>query len=173
MSKVICAIVFIVTAFSSAASFSQDVTGSYRLEVIDTGPTACVWRGTTELVQSGGNPGTLGGSVNANQISGDSGCFSSFSGTITGTVNGSAITLGGASGALGSVSFVGTIAGASISGTWTGPGGLEGTYSMTATATAVPALPIWGLAILSMLLAAFAVRFDRSAGREVTGNSTN
>lgn len=59
LSKLIAGIIVLLFA---AGSWAQDVTGQYRLNVNqDPGFDDCVWAGTLQLKQTGGNPGSFTG----------------------------------------------------------------------------------------------------------------
>ena len=121
---------------------AQDISGSYTLDVAqDPGADDCVWAGTLTLNQSGGNPGTFTGTGDVDVTAGP--CVD-FTGTVTGSINGSALTIGVGTGGLGTVNFTGTVTSAdSIGGSWSGLG-LTGTWSASRTgsgsADPVPAM---------------------------------
>lgn len=140
----------IVLLFLATASWAQDVTGRYRLDAAqDMGFDDCVWTGSLEWTQTGGNPGSFTGPGSATLISGGGFC-SDFSGAANGTITGSTLDFGIAAGPLGTVVFNGTLAmDGSVSGAWAGLG-VTGTWSATpVSATAVPTLPIPVLILLA------------------------
>lgn len=144
----------IIVLLFTTGSWAQDVTGRYRLDAAqDPGATDCVWTGTLQLTQSGGNPGTFSGPGSVRLVSG-SGCVD-FAGTATGTINGSTLDFGIGAGPLGTIIFNGTLAmDGSISGAWAGLG-VTGTWSATpVSASSIPVLPIPALLLLITAIAA-------------------
>lgn len=142
----------------STAALSQDISGDYTLDVIqDPGFQDCVWSGNLALTQTGGNPGSFSGSASVSIVSGP---CPDIAGSVSGTINGSALSIGVAVGGLGNATFTGSVAGpGSLSGTWSGLG-VTGTWSAAEVAapvpapnaTAVPVLPLWGLLLLPLIL---------------------
>lgn len=151
------------SVFSSAGVFAQDISGDYILDIRqDPGFDDCIWEGDLNIVQTGGNPGTFTGAATVTVVSGP--CFD-FSGTISGTINGSALDIGIGISGLGSATFVGSVVGPNdISGTWSGlgvTGVWSGTRLTVAPVTAIPTLPVPALAILALLMAGIALPFSR------------
>lgn len=148
------ALVGVFVFLFATGSWAQDVTGRYRLDASqDPGFGDCVWTGTLELVQTGGNPGSFSGPGAVTLVTGV-GCVD-FSGTANGTITGATLDFGIGAGALGTVVFNGSLAmDGVITGAWAGLG-VTGTWSATpVSATAVPVLP---LPALILLLAAIGV----------------
>lgn len=163
----------IFAALLSSSLQAQDITGDYILDIRqDPGAADCIWDGDLNIVQTGGNPGSFSGTADVTLVSGA--CIG-FSGVLTGTINGSALTIGVGLSGLGTATFSGSVVNADrIAGTWAGLG-LTGTWAAdrvpvvappTPTPndnapdpTAVPALPIGGLILLSLLIAGIGARF--------------
>lgn len=150
----------------ATTSWAQDITGDYALTVSqDPGADDCVWEGNLNLVQSGGNPGTFTGAASVAIVSGPGPC-SGFSGSVTGSITGSTLTIGVGISGLGTATFTGAVVGPDdLSGTWSGLG-LTGTWSAARlpASHAVPAAPLWALAGMSLLLLLFGRRFLKTRG---------
>lgn len=136
-------------------SFGQDITGNYALTVTqDPGADDCIWQGNLNMIQNGGNPGMFSGSAAVTLVSGGGFC-TDFSGSVTGNINGNALTIGVGIGGGATVTFTGMVTGpADIDGTWAGLG-VTGTWAATlapATASSIPATPFWALAGLSLMV---------------------
>ena len=158
MKGIIRGAVLLFAIFSSTALFAQDISGDYSLSASGN-PGACVWSGELSLTQSGGNPGTFVGTASANVVSGP--CIS-FSGSVSGNINGSTLDFGVGVGGGGTVAFDGTVTGGNLSGTWSGFNA-AGTWSASPVAgpapggpSAIPTLSAYGLVltILGLLLVA-------------------
>lgn len=165
MIKVLGRISTLFILLAPITVWAQDLTGFYRLDAVqDAGQNDCVWSGTLQLTQSGGNPGTFVGSGSALLAVGSAPC-ADFTGTATGNINGSTLDFGIGVGGLGTVVFNGSVAGdGSLSGSWAGFATFTGTWSATPVdSTPVPVLP-WPM--LSVLLAVIggigALRIRRS-----------
>lgn len=133
MKGIMHGVVFLFAIFSSTALFAQDISGDYSLSASGN-PGACVWSGELSLTQSGGNPGTFVGTASANVVSGP--CIS-FSGSVSGNINGSTLDFGVGVGGGGSVAFDGTVTGGNLSGTWSGFNA-AGTWSASPVAAPTP-----------------------------------
>ena len=164
MIKALSSLVFLWAIFSSSAPYAQDVSGIYTLSVSQNpGADDCVWAGDLELVQSSGNPGPFSGTASLSPVSGP---CPGFSGGITGTINGSALTIGVGVSGLGTATFSGSVTGpGSLGGTWSGLG-LTGIWSAVLAATpmgaaAIPTLPQWALLLLIALIVGFAFRYSQ------------
>ncbi len=143
-------------------ALSQDITGVYDLTVAqDPGADDCIWEGSLNLVQSGGNPGSFTGSAAVTLVSGGGLC-TDFAGTVSGSISGSTLTIGVGVSGLGTATFTGSVIGPEdIAGSWSGLG-LTGTWSASrASASAIPATPAWALAGLTLLIAWFGRRHLR------------
>ena len=158
MKGIIHGAVLLFAIFSSTALFAQDISGNYSLSASGN-PGACVWSGQLSLTQSGGNPGTFVGTATADVVSGP--CIS-FSGSVSGNINGSTLDFGVGVGGGGSVAFDGSVTGGNLSGNWSGFNA-AGTWSASPVAgpapggpTAIPTLSAYGLVltILGLLLVA-------------------
>ena len=161
MKGIIRQLLIVCTFLGSASLYAQDVTGDYTLNVSqDPGASDCVWEGDLSLIQSGGNPGTFTGSASLSPVSGP---CPGFSGTVSGTINGSALEIGVAVGGLGNATFSGTVVGPNdLAGTWSGLG-FTGIWSAVRdvvrnNATEVPTLTQWSLLLLVALVVGFALR---------------
>ncbi len=147
----------------SAAALSQDISGNYTLNVSQNpGAQDCVWSGDLALNQSGGNPGSFSGTAD---VSVTNGPCPDIDGAISGTINGTALSIGVAVGGLGNATFTGSVTGpGALSGTWSGLG-ITGTWSATAAAapapseaSPVPVMPAWALLLLAVLVCGLAAR---------------
>ncbi len=136
MKGIMHGVVLLFAIFSSTALFAQDISGDYSLSASGN-PGACVWSGELSLTQSGGNPGTFVGTASANVVSGP--CIS-FSGSVSGNINGSTLDFGVGVGGGGSVAFDGTVTGGNLSGTWSGFNA-AGTWSASPVAAPTPTPP--------------------------------
>lgn len=144
-----------VAVTAPEAVWAVDVSGTLNLTVVDT-INNCTDAGQATLTQTGT---ALSGSGSISLVTG-TGCPPVLSGTMSGTVVGTTITVGFVTSQLGTASFTGTIAGDgnSMSGTWSaGPpcgfvASCGGTWSMTRTA-GIPTLSQWGMIGMSTLLA--------------------
>ena len=143
-----------------------DVNGAYQLSVVDT-VDSCTFAGQAVLTQSGS---AFTGTATLSLVVG-TGCPSSLSGPVSGTLTGNTISFGIASGGFGTVNFIGTVSndGSSASGTWSTTGAAAGTWSATRVPLAgAPALSLWSLAVLTLLLGWVGVRLLTSSNRAFT-----
>ena len=151
-------IVLTALYITPSTAFAQDISGNYTLDVQqDPGASDCVWRGSLTLVQSGGNPGSFTGDASVTVVSGP--CLD-FSGSVSGSINGSNLTIGVGVSGVGTATFTGMVTGPdNIAGTWSGLG-LTGTWAAArAMANSIPATPLWLLSILALTLPLIARRF--------------
>ena len=153
--------------FSSTALFAQDISGNYSLSASGN-PGACVWSGQLSLTQSGGNPGTFVGTASADVVSGS--CIS-FSGSVSGNINGSTLDFGVGVGGGGTVAFDGTVTGGNLSGNWSGFNA-AGTWSALPVAgpapggsIAIPTMSVYGLVLTMLGLLLLAGRRLRVLGK--------
>ncbi|MFN8626625.1 MAG: hypothetical protein U0587_11695 [Candidatus Binatia bacterium] len=141
---------------------AQNVTGTYNLTVIL--PGSCTWAGLLSLAQSGT---TLTGSGTIQiQPGSDVGCASTLSGSVNGTVTGSTINFGLATGSLGTAQFTGTISpdGLTLSGTWQVGSSGSGTWTaLRVPSTNAPTMGGATLLLLGSLLLVAGIRRTRRA----------
>ncbi|MCR9106394.1 MAG: hypothetical protein NXI15_13945 [Gammaproteobacteria bacterium] len=174
MNKLFRSAMLVCMVMLSSALQAQDISGEFVLDVRqDPGAGDCIWNGDIDFVQSGGNPGTFTGAATLALVSG-SGC-TGFSGVVTGNINGSTLDIGVGISGLGTATFSGTVVNPDrLEGSWSGLG-VSGTWSAdrvpvvlppspppvdAVNPTAVPALPLPGLVLLTLLVAGLGVRFS-------------
>lgn len=158
-------ILLLLALLAPGVLHAQDVTGAYRLTVIqDPGFDDCVWVGDLTLDQSSGNPGPFTGAAS---LAVQSGPCVPFTGTSTGSITGPTMTFGIGTGPLGTVVFNGAVTGSGdLAGAWTGLG-LTGTWSASRVATNVPVMPPIVLGLLGLLVASLARPYLRGSNKSV------
>jgi hypothetical protein len=139
---------------------APNITGAWNATIY--WGTACRWDGTLEFSHAG-NPGVLTGSGNLTVAPGNS-CTNRI-GPVNGTIDGSNLEFIFPEGVSGEGTLTGIVSGNSMAGTWisNNPPGFSGTWnasraSVTATATAIPALPLTALALLGLMITMLALR---------------
>ena len=161
MTNLIRGLVIAFSVLASPLTLAQDISGNYTLDISqDPGADDCVWEGDLTLNQTGGNPGSFSGSAAVTVVSGP--CFP-FSGTVTGTINGTVLDIGVGVSGLGTAVFTGNVTGSGdLSGTWAGLG-LTGVWSAAREEereglAAVPTMTTWSLLALMLLMVGVALR---------------